>query len=620
MRPLERNVRIAAALVLAVGLATAGVAILSEKLGLGAEAARGIFGWKRLTLLVAGAAVAAIGALLLARPRIVAGTFLGRSADLRAALGSARKALIASGALAVAAFIPRAMTAGHFQHVDEVSWMERSDGFAMALLALDFPSASATTGDTVTMPGVTTMWHGTIARGVWNLGRAFGMVDEQGAFAESAIGLHLSQLAVAVTTSALIGLLVLLAWKWAGGITAVTAGALLATEPFLVEHGATLATDELAAMFGVTGTLALLIAFGIPGGGTTRPRTAAAFAGVLLAGAFLSKLSVLILAPGLVLIIAWALARAGARRSSPLPSLVSMRPMLGPLGIVAAAGLVTTLLAWPAVWADPLNQISLLRDSGAMAGQGHPQFFRGEATQTPGALFYLVATPFRMTPWFLVGTGLAIAAAVVQTTRPRLAVLAVIWIPAFVALSLASKQFDRYVLVILPFLALGVGIGIDALWGRLRSRRAVAQVAAGVAGTVIALALAHTMSVAPWGASYFNPLLGGPSAAERTIPIEGRGQQELAGALIREREAPACDVTIAVIPGPGAIPSAYPCGSVVETGPSDYVVIPVYGRQINPHQTEEIRASGRTVGIVRARGIDYAEIVDLRGRPYPGLN
>jgi hypothetical protein len=72
MRSFERNVRAVAALIVALGLAAVGVAILSEKLGLGAEAARGIFGWKRLTLLLAGATVAAIGALLLARPRIAA--------------------------------------------------------------------------------------------------------------------------------------------------------------------------------------------------------------------------------------------------------------------------------------------------------------------------------------------------------------------------------------------------------------------------------------------------------------------------------------------------------------------------------------------------------------------
>jgi hypothetical protein len=71
VRPSDRGVRIGAALVVALGLAASALAILAGELGLSAGAPRGVFGWKRIVLLVAGGAATAFGALLVARPRIV---------------------------------------------------------------------------------------------------------------------------------------------------------------------------------------------------------------------------------------------------------------------------------------------------------------------------------------------------------------------------------------------------------------------------------------------------------------------------------------------------------------------------------------------------------------------
>jgi hypothetical protein len=67
--PSDRHTRIAAALIVAAGIVALGVAILADELGLPAEQARG-FGWEQITLLAVGGAVAAIGALLFARPQI----------------------------------------------------------------------------------------------------------------------------------------------------------------------------------------------------------------------------------------------------------------------------------------------------------------------------------------------------------------------------------------------------------------------------------------------------------------------------------------------------------------------------------------------------------------------
>ena len=66
----DRPIRIVAALIVATGIVAVGLAILADELGLTAEQAQG-FGGKQITLLAVGGAVATIGVLLFARPRIV---------------------------------------------------------------------------------------------------------------------------------------------------------------------------------------------------------------------------------------------------------------------------------------------------------------------------------------------------------------------------------------------------------------------------------------------------------------------------------------------------------------------------------------------------------------------
>jgi hypothetical protein len=71
MRLSDHQIRIIGALVLVAGIAAGAIAIYSEQLGLGAPEARGMFGWRRISLLVAGAVTAAIGAALVAHPQLI---------------------------------------------------------------------------------------------------------------------------------------------------------------------------------------------------------------------------------------------------------------------------------------------------------------------------------------------------------------------------------------------------------------------------------------------------------------------------------------------------------------------------------------------------------------------
>ncbi len=488
--------------------------------------------------------------------------------------------------------------------------MQRSLNFSDALLRLDPAAASATTGPRATMPGVTTMWLGTAARAAWALGMQLRLTEGEATFTTSAVARGLAQLAVAFATSALIGLVVLLAWWWASPVAAVAMGALLASEPFVVAHGAVLHTDELTGLFGAGGVLALLLALGIPARSAGRPRARAALGGALLGGALLTKLTALVLLPGVALVASADVLRAlvtvrhGTRQLGRQSSL---------LALACGVAVAVVLLAWPAIWADPLRQLDLLRQSAALARTPLTTFFLGHVTGTPGPLFYAVATPLRMTPWFLLAVLVLIPLALVRGQRRHAVILLVIIAPVVAVLSVAARQADRYVLVALPLAALAVGLGIDAVLGRIRtpcSARPRLALAAGLTAT--ALLVAHAAWIAPWGLAYFNPLLGGSKTAERTILIGWGEGLELAGEWIRQREAPGCEVTVAFTHW--TLSSAFPCGTITgDTAAADYVVLYVHDRQGLPNQVlANLHQRGQLVDVVTIRGINYAEIYDMR--------
>jgi hypothetical protein len=535
--------------------------------------------------------------------------------------GPWRAAVLPAVGIALLALVPRCLTAGRFETTDEVLWMQRSLDFSDALFRFDPAAASATTGPLSTMPGVTTMWLGTAARAIRWAAARFGLVDGSAAFTASPLGLHLAQLAMAFATSALIGIVVLLAWRWSAPAAALTAGVLLATEPFLVAHGAVLHTDALTGLFGAAGVLALLLALEIPDSTAGRPRLLAALGGVLLAGSFLTKLSGLSLLPGLALVVGAAMAddaRRGWRSGRSLADTLRQRSSLLVLCGVAA---VAASLSWPALWADPVRQLRFLRQSAGQGRMPHATFFLGRITSTPGPLFYAVATPLRMTPWFLLGSLVLIPVALALGRRRHAVILLVSSASVVAVLSAAARQMDRYILTTLPLVALACGLGLEAVVARTRrwfDDTPRLALAVGLAAT--ALLMVHAVWIAPWGLAYFNPLLGGSRVAEKAILVGWGEGLELAGDWIREREAPSCNVTIAL--NYPTLTSAFPCGNTTrDVDAADYFVLYVNHRQrLADDWMAAVQRRSRLVDVVSIRGIDYAEIYDLRESPGPGAS
>ncbi len=524
---------------------------------------------------------------------------------------------------AVASLLRGATALGDFRTTDERTWLFLSATFDDAVEHGRPGDMTAGGQDLATMPGVTTMWIGTAAIRTWNLGAALGVVPHStwAALVGPLSVLDLAQVYMGFATAALVALLAFLVARWSTTAAGAVVGLLLATEPFLVAHGAVLHTDELVALFGMAAALTLALALGVPTSTSMAGRRrVGAGAGALFAGALLTKVTALVFLPGMVIIVLVALwrGRRPAADDDRVPATIphpSRRVVARLLVAFAATAVVVTFVAYPALWVAPVREARFVAQSAEMGSAGHQQFYRGEITATPGPTFYPVALALRTTPWFLLAAVVAgVAVWIRPATRSRAAVLACIGIPIFVLLGLASKQFDRYGIALLVVAAVVVGLAAGDLAAALRRRGLPMARLGAVAGCGAALVVGWSADVAPWGLAHYNPLLGGADRAERTVLVGwGEGLEQAAGFVARRDRQHCHDVTVW---GP-IQPDQLECGRVV--GPDDdpdYVMLYINHRQRLTAAVEARLTEGRElIGRITERGVDYVDIYGPRDGP-----
>jgi hypothetical protein len=529
-----------------------------------------------------------------------------------ARLGFSRSAQLALGTSFLALVLRLVTASAGFSTSDEPGWMVRSWRFQDALLHGNFGSASARHEYVATMPGVTTMWIGGVARVVWVAGRRIGLwADTEGAqFLSSPSALTVARFVMAVAIAALVGLTTLLVAKWAGLGAAAVAGVLVGTEPFLVAHGAVLHTDELGAILGIDALLATALVLGVPHRtGWAGRRWVAVAAGALWSGSWLTKVSAVVFLPPVVLLVGWAVIASLRRTSVSHERRQEIAAIVRLAGWWVAAAVVTAVVSYPALWVAPIEELGFVGGSAGLAGIGHQQFFFGEITETPGPAFYLVALPLRMTPWFFVA---ALVAAVAiwwrRETRGFGVVAACMAGPPLVVLSLSAKQFDRYGLAILLVATLLVGVVVASGADVLRQASSVGR-HVGLAGVLAAVLVGiHSLAVAPWGLGYFNPALGGADVAQDTVLVGwGEGMEQAALFIDQREDRPCEEVTVAALPH-------LSCGRRVNWFENpQYLVIYVSERQrMEPAMREWYIRDRELVGTVERLGITYVEIFGPR--------
>ncbi len=436
---------------------------------------------------------------------------------------------VAAMVLLVAIALPlRLHNLGGFVTLDEVTfWFERSQRFREAIRMGDYAATAISSH-----PGVTTMWLG--AAGLWlrDSVAAAGWLPNP----DYATLVLFYRLPAALMHTGAIVLGFVLLQRMLPFAVALLAAVLWATDPFVLAFSRILHVDGLMTSFATLSLLAACIYW------QHRPQW-----GYLLLSAVCAGLAVLSKSPALVLlpIIAGMAILAAPATSTPVRHILTTGAAWG------GTFLLTLVLVYPAVWADPLGVYGWLRfgvESEGSVPHMQGNFFLGQVQDTPGILFYPVALALRTTPINLLGLlllplvwgRLEPLLGLTPAARRSLLVLVVFILLFTLAMSLFPKKFNRYLVMVFPAVNILAAVALSAaiMWlARLRQPTPPARVLPLGAATIAALALLNAWWWHPYHIAAFNQALGGAPMGARTFVISwGEGMEQVAAWLNQQPE------------------------------------------------------------------------------------
>ncbi|MDZ4225657.1 MAG: phospholipid carrier-dependent glycosyltransferase, partial [Candidatus Andersenbacteria bacterium] len=373
--------------------------------------------------------------------------------------------------------------AGSFMTVDEENWMVRSAGFYHEMAAGN-PGGTFLT----THPGATAMWL--IGGGEVLQEKRVGMQvasDNLIYFRKAAV------LPMVLATSFLIGLAVwLLDKKW-GLTVSVTAGLLLAADPYLVGMSQIAHLDALQSLLMLDSLLAWLVYW-------QRKKYLYVAAAGILAGLALGTKMVLAfwLWPVFLLI---AVAAMGKNISK------SWLGVVAALGTVTGMAVLVLFIIWPALWVKADVSSSITRDISTVITDEHVALEAGSDPIAP-ITFYGRTWLGRVTPYNqILALGTLVAIFILWRKRRMTPDVLWLWFYALGYLLLvtyAAKKGDRYALpalVVMPALAgWTAAIAAQALGQRIKSPR----VRAGMAAVAVMAVVAVPLLWSPYAIAYSN--------------------------------------------------------------------------------------------------------------------
>lgn len=554
---------------------------------------------------------------------------LSRNVTTAPAAAGRRWASAVLAALFALALLPRLVGLGEAVTEDEDQWIQRSGGFARAL------DQGAWRGTfQIGHPGVTAMWLTTLALGT-ERARRFAIPERDERLVSQVEdflpALHAARPLFAVVNAALVTLCGALAWRLFGPGPGLLAGLLAALEPYWVAMSPIVGMDGLLGGLIGAALLGAIVGLGggrpLVGGRPSGPLPSPAWA---LASGLLTGLALLTKGPAVFLVLLLPLLAFEQVWAAPERP-AAARATIGRLA-VWGGGALFGLLAWPALWADPLGTavrtIEFVREIGTTPHQPG-NFFLGQPVVDPGPLFYPVALALRLGPATALGL-LALGPGLLRRRAgagrvggPAAGFLAVFVLLFALGLTASPKKVDRYLLPLFPALAALAALG---WWSVLRALPAWIGGGPGlVAGGALVglLQLWPLAQSAPHPLAAFNPLVGGIGAAERAIPIGwGEGLDRVGDYLAAQpnadelvtaiwyplwvnfqAEAPGRVVNIA-FSGPGQVSTR----ALYEQ--ADFYVDYIHARQRG--LTPRALVGRQPDLVVRLQGVDYARVYRLR--------
>jgi hypothetical protein len=526
-----------------------------------------------------------------------------------------RAKLIVSLSLFLLALAPRLPDLGRFLTADEFLWVDRSRNFLAALTNPAFQCDSvveawnfAAQGLACTLrtghPGVTTMWTGSF--GFWLAwlwaGRPGSLHDYVVAVATNPMDASFiapERLGTVLITSLWVVVVYWLMWRLWGGPIALLSALLLALDPFHIALSRVIHHDALSTTFMTLSVLAMFSYWGdpvsaSPGGrpGMTGKRYWLLLSGALAGFGFLSKSPTLYLMPFVALTGLWfTLAKTwrpgqgdGPRKNPLLPTPSALLFLIFDGWLWFAVAALIFVVFWPAMWVVPLETIQTVLFIGskyATGGHAKGNFFLGETSQDPGALFYPVTWLYRTSPLVVIGVlgtfmawlrykfGAKVAPPDIQATDspfahssicPFLRYLPLILLfilGYYLLMTIGEKKQDRYFLPVYPWLNLIAAAGLAWIFEALRqflNLRSFAlrptQYAIRIPDHVLRAVLLPALLILllngylvaatfPYYFTFFNPLLGGIQGAATAVTIGWGEGLDLAAAYLNEHTNPA---------------------------------------------------------------------------------
>lgn len=546
--------------------------------------------------------------------------------------------------LAMLYIAPRLIGLDRLVTTDEPFWLGRSLNFYRALMTANFAQTYQ-----MAHPGVLTMWAGAFAYHI----TVPDITDFFPRFLTNVYGVHfvlrrrdVDELDLLNTARVIkIGLqsifiIISLAYlrRVVGPLAAALTGILIALDPFLSGHDSLLHVDGLFAITSFAAVVALASAFA-HGHESYLPWIAA---GVLAACAWLTRATGIVILGAFVVFVATQaipnIRHQGLRKIA-APAAFSMM-------LWGAAAIVTTVALLPAIWVDPgkvLGEMWSWASGAATEGHESPLFFLGAISDgDPGLLFYSVTLIWRLTPITQLGLALLVVVLLMRApwnhpqTRHTLVLLTIFAVLFLTGMSLGAKKFDRYILPVYPILDTFAAVGYATAAGALiRSRPDLRKFTlAGVAVLVLFGQGWSTMSVLPYRLDYFNPLLGGPTAAEDVLQMGwGEGLDKAAAFIVDDvnqrhpepgsPEEPRATVRYAGAGGP----LVYLLPSDIEVQHSgfgleawaetDYFVTTIQSWQRSISPTTTYLEAFPAMAVFEVEGVEFVRVYDLNSIPPP---
>jgi hypothetical protein len=519
---------------------------------------------------------------------------------------SARRALVASVFLVSA--VLRLAAVDRPLNIDEALWIRRGGAFVAAVARGELFATY-----TRPHPGVTTMWLvglsdvgscAMVGEGTWE-----SCAQRLAADPLPPLAAYVAPRCVqAVLTAALLALMALLSVEWLGYRPAALGCALLALEPFFLGYQRFITTDALATDLGAVAALWFLLYL------REGNRRRLALSGLAFGLAVATKLPAVLLAVPLLICV--VVVESGGWPGFPARG---FRRRARELTVWAAVGVAVVVAIWPVLWVRPIGLLHQLQAD--LSSETQANAFRSDDT---GWAFYARVLAWRFTPLMQAGALIGVTALLWpawrrrQAPRAELEGLAGLVLLTLVLLRLAGEAgVDRYLLPVVPFLALLAGAGWDLVRDLLAARWPRPATAALVPAAVVVGQVAMLLPHLPEGITFYNPLLGGPAAASHALAIgQGEGLERAAWYLNAE---PGAAARVAAVPGSASAFAPYFRGRTIEVSPAsrdewvaaDRVVLYIRQTQTgwpDPTLVAYVASQQRRLYTVRLHGLDYARV------------